>query len=255
MHEPPAQLWRLPRRFRPLADDVVHVWSVRLDLGPERVQQLLEVLSPDERERGDAFRFAYLRRRHVVARGVLRQLLGAYLTADPSSLRFHVGPFGKPSVLERLAGMSLSFNVSHSAELALIAVARGRELGVDVEHVRAIEDADAIAERYFCAPERDELRSSQGHAKTERFFTYWTRKEALLKATGDGLSLPLDRVDVSIVQRGQSWTIPVLDGSRATRHLTLVDLKPAVGYAGALAVEGAGWRHVCWRWPEDGHVR
>jgi 4'-phosphopantetheinyl transferase len=249
MQQQRCQSWHLAQEFPALPHDAVHVWCVRLDLQPESVQRLEEVLAMDERERADAFRFAYLRRRYVVTRGVLRQLLATYLTADAASLRFHFSALGKPSLVERVDSTSLSFNVSHSEEIALIAAARGRELGVDIERIRAIEDADGVAEHYFCPPERDALRLSQGDSKTKHFFTYWTRKEALLKATGDGLSLPLDRVDVSTIRYGKPHGVLIRDRFGAARHLTLVDLAPAIGYTGALAVEGVGWKLGCWLWP------
>jgi len=249
-------LWHPPHELPPLLGEAVHIWSVRLDINPAQVHRLGETLAEDERERAAAFRFAHLRARFVVTRAVVRQLLARYVGAGatPSSLRFRYGAFGKPSLIETHEDVPLSFNVSHSDELALIAVARGRDVGVDVEGVRAIANADGIAERYFCAPEREALRSSQDESKTTLFLTYWTRKEALLKATGDGLSVPLDRVDVSGVLGEQPQLVFVLDGSGAPRQLALVDLKPAGGYIGALAVEGSGWQLSCWRWPDSGDL-
>jgi 4'-phosphopantetheinyl transferase len=247
-------MWHLQLELPPLLDQTVHIWCVRLDVRPERVQWLVEILAADEQERAARFRFAHLRRRFVVARATVRQLLALYLGTIPSRLRFRYGTFGKPSLDEIPNGMPLSFNVAHSAELALIAVARGRDVGVDVERVRAVEDADAIAERYFCAPERDALRQSRGESKTALFFTYWTRKEAILKATGEGLSLPLDRVDVSTILGERPQTVSVLDGSGAPRQLGLIDLRPAIGYSGALAAERADWRFAYWRWPDGREI-
>src|SRR5215212_2964008 len=115
-------MWQPSHEFPPLLDETVHVWSVRLDVPPEHVQQLVEILAADERERAAAFRFAHLRRRFVVTHAVVRKLLAHYVSATPSSLNFSYGTFGMPSLVEMPKGMSLSFNVSHSEELALIAV-------------------------------------------------------------------------------------------------------------------------------------
>lgn len=249
------QIWHQPRELPPLLEETVHIWSVRLDGALVQPYRLAEALSVDELERAAAFRFAHLRRRFVVTRAVVRQLLALYVGATPSSLRFCYSALGKPSLIETHTGAPLSFNVSHSDELALIAVTRGRAVGVDVEGMREIDEADGIAEHYFCAPERDELRSSQGRSTTALFLTYWTRKEAVLKATGDGLSMPLDRVDVSGVPGEQPQTVVVLDGSGAPRQLALVDLKPTERYVGALAVEGIGWQYSCWRWPHSGDIK
>jgi 4'-phosphopantetheinyl transferase len=247
-------VWSSPRGLPLLSDDAVHVWTVRLDIGPASIQHLAETLAVDELKRAAAFRFAHLRRRFVVTHAVVRLLLGHYVGAAPSSLRFSFGTFGKPSLVDRLRGEPLAFNISHSDELALIAVARGREVGVDVERLRPIEDVDAIAGHYFCAQERDVLQSRQGESKTAFFLAYWTRKEAVLKATGDGLSVPLDQVDVSTVPGDRPHVIAVADGAGALRQLALVDLKPASGYVGALAVEGTGWQLNCWSWPDQGDV-
>jgi len=119
---------------------------------------------------------------------------------------------------------------------------------VDVERLRSIDRADAIAERYLCPAEQETLRATTEDAKAKLFLTYWTRKEALLKATGDGLSMPLDRLDVSGVSDALPRLLTIPDGSGVMRLLAIMDLKPAAGYAGALAVEGYGWQPACWRW-------
>jgi 4'-phosphopantetheinyl transferase len=155
---------------------------------------------------------------------------------------------GKPALVNVPRDRCPSFNLSHSGDLALLAVASGRDVGVDVEQVQPIADADAIAEHYFCARERDTLRQIDGEARMALFYTYWTRKEAILKATGDGLSLPLDQVDVSTVSGERAEVVSVLDGSGAIRDLAIVDLDPAIGYASAVAVEGVNWRYACWCW-------
>ncbi len=278
----PRPTWQVSHGWPLLAEDTVHIWAIPLDALPAHIDRLRAALSPEERTRAAAFRFPQVQRRFVVARAALRQVLAGYLGTSPSSVAFQYGPFGKPSLAaptarrrgslgsassapsstdvpvesEPLAGAAaaagappLTFNLSHSADLALIAVTRGRAVGVDVEHLRPVTDADAIAEGYFCPAERSILRQRSGPAKQALFLTYWTRKEALLKATGDGLGLPLDAVDVSAVRGDEAAAVRVVDGAGVLRRLSLLDLCPPGDYLGAVAVEGSGWRLACWHWP------
>jgi 4'-phosphopantetheinyl transferase len=222
-----------------LGPDEVHVWSVDLDRLPEAV--LGEPLSADERERGRRFRFERDRRRFVTARGLLRRLLGRYLGLEPSRLRFGYGPRGKPF----LAGEDeLRFNVSHSGGLALLAFAWDRELGVDVEEERPVEEAEAIARRYFSSWEERELRLLTEVERQAAFFRCWTRKEAFIKATGDGLSRSLDAFDVTLAPGEPARLLRVEGEPEAAFRFWLEDVSPAPGFAGALAVEGREARVV-----------
>jgi len=119
---------------------------------------------------------------------------------------------------------------------------------VDVERLRSFDQTDGIAERYLCPAEQATLGATPNDAKTMLLLTYWTRKEALLKATGDGLSMPFDQLDVSGIAGALPRGLTIPDGSGVMRPLAVMDLKPAVGYIGALAVEGRGWQPTCWRW-------
>ena len=228
-----------PRGVERLGPDEVHVWSVDLDRLPEAV--LGQPLSANERERGRRFRFERDRRRFVTARGLLRRLLGRYLGLEPSRLRFGYGPRGKPF----LAGEDeLRFNVSHSGGLALLAFAWDRELGVDVEEEREVEEAEAIARRYFSSWEERELRLLTEVERQAAFFRCWTRKEAFIKATGDGLSRPLDAFDVTLAPGEPARLLRVEGEPEAAGRFWLEDVSPAPGFAGALAVEGRAARVV-----------
>jgi 4'-phosphopantetheinyl transferase len=228
-----------PRGVERLGPDEVHVWSVDLDRLPEAV--LGQPLSANERERGRRFRFERDRRRFVTARGLLRRLLGRYLGLEPSRLRFGYGPRGKPF----LAGEDeLRFNVSHSGGLALLAFAWDRELGVDVEEEREVEEAEAIARRYFSSWEERELRLLTEVERQAAFFRCWTRKEAFIKATGDGLSRPLDAFDVTLAPGEPARLLRVEGEPEAAFRFWLEDVSPAPGFAGALAVEGREARVV-----------
>jgi 4'-phosphopantetheinyl transferase len=250
MEYPLRQFWDSPLSCPALPRDAVHVWSVELDLPLRRVMRYALLLSPDEQARAARFRFREHRRRFVVAHGVLRCILAAYLADDPLQLRFRCDPRSKPGLIEPAGSDWLSFNLSHSAGVALIAVAHGREVGVDVERMRQVDQVDSIAEHHFCVSEREAVCITPEERKSDLFFAYWTRKEALLKATGDGILTPLNVVDVSDPPRSLLRLLKVRDGCRLRRQLAIQDLKPAVGYAGALAVEGDGWQLACWRWTE-----
>ena len=185
MHRSDLAWQDAPDQLPWLTSTVVHVWAVRLDSPPAHIDALYATLSADERERSSRFHFDRDRRRYICARGVLRQLFSRYLDAAAEEFTFSYGPSGKPSLGGRFRG-ALTFNVSHSDDLALIAIGRDIELGVDVEAVRALDDADGIASRFFAPGENERLRSLPDGIRTGAFFACWTRKEAYLKALGSG---------------------------------------------------------------------
>src|SRR5262245_39260742 len=185
--------WQAPPAGYALPDDEVHVWRVGLDWPAASVAELKGVLSSDERARADRFHFEIDHRRHVVGRGVLRLVLARCLGTAPHALRFDTGARGKPNLAAGFARARLQFNVSHSGELALVALTVGRAVGVDVEWIRHDLDVEAIAERYFSARENAALATLAADARRDAFYACWTRKEAYIKAVGDGLALPLDQ--------------------------------------------------------------
>jgi len=189
---------------------------VRLDLAPEAVHARVALLSAGERQRAARFRFERDRRRFVAARALLRELLAERLAARPETIELVYGKHGKPA----LARYDLQFNVSHSGDVAAYAFARGCGIGIDVEEIRALPEAGAIAARMFSRSENDAYAALPAREKQQGFFNCWTRKEAVVKALGDGLSLPLDQFDVSLAP-GES--------ARMLRN-------------GTARGEGAGWR-------------
>jgi 4'-phosphopantetheinyl transferase len=212
----------------------IHVWQASLDRTGDVVGRLESALSPDEKARADRFHFVNDRNRFVVARGLLRELVGKYLQQDPASLAFSYGQHGKPSLSGEHASSGLCFNLSHSAGLAVYAIARGRNLGIDVEHVRPESAGAEIAERYFSAREVSDLRRLLPEARVEGFFHCWTRKEAYLKATGMGLQIPLDSFAVSLLPEKPAQ---FLEGVDPRWHLAAY--QPAEGYVAAVAYDGA----------------
>jgi len=234
----------------------VHVWRATLDWPSKSLAGLEQCLSSDERERLERFRFERDSRRYLVGRGALRTVLGRYLDVGPERLRFDYTPFGKPYLTPGLMGdvtafEDLIFNVSHSGKLLLIAVAAGRALGIDVEQVRADVEVESIAARYFSPREQSALAKLTGMEQVEAFFDCWTRKEAYIKAKGDGLSLPLDQFDVSLLPGEAARLLETRPDRDEARRWDLIELDVAAEYKAALAVEGTGWTLRCWDYPPE----
>jgi 4'-phosphopantetheinyl transferase len=209
---------------------------------------LEELLASDEISRADRFRFDKHRRRFVVARGLLRVILGRYLDLEPGQLRFVYNDHGKPSLAPAPATRGLSFNLSHAHRLALVAVTQYRQLGIDLEHIRPIPEIEQITERILSPQEKEMFRALHGTDRLEVFFQYWTCKEAYIKAKGEGLSLPLDQfqIDQILGEAAPLLSIPG-DPQQGTRWF-LRKLIPATGYVAALAVEGKGWKLAQWHY-------
>jgi len=209
--------------------------------------ELRSVLSPDEGARADRFRVAADRARFVAARGALRRILARYTGERPEDLRFSYAAWGKPG-LEPVAGAHrIEFNVSHSGQLALYAVAEGRRLGVDVERIVPVtENDERLSRSWLSERELVEMSATDASARTRRFYSLWTRKEAYLKARGEGLSLDPDRVRIPYDPVGGSFESAFEFGAAA--RWTLRELEVGPGYAAALAVEGHDWRLSEWEY-------
>lgn len=243
-------LWREARRPASLAADEIHVWRIPLDgVGPSQ-DEAQALLSADEQERWGRFHFARDRRRFERARVALRVILAAYLDEEARRIRFAFGTHGKPELAEPSG--EVGFNLSHSGDLALLAVAGRREVGVDVEAVRPVCDAEAIAERFFSPAENAALRQLPPQGRLDAFFRCWTRKEAYLKALGEGLARPLDGFDVSLEPDAPARLLKVHADPQEASRWWLTALEPGPGYVGALAACGRGWRPSLWEWPSPG---
>jgi 4'-phosphopantetheinyl transferase len=231
----------LPKATICLGHDEVHLWRGELEALCGHEPHWKTVLSPDELKRADRFHFARDRQRFVAARALLRTILASYLDTAPSDLSFVYSKKEKPS-LASAHSSDVTFNISHSGGIALFAFALGREIGVDVEQVRSDFDLDAIARRFFSEHEQNQLAGLPTEAKAEAFFRCWTRKEAYIKATGDGLSLPLSQFDVSLEPGKQDALFATRpDASEAARWL-LGEVPAGSGYIGAICVRGRNWK-------------
>ncbi|MEO0947604.1 MAG: 4'-phosphopantetheinyl transferase superfamily protein [Cyanobacteria bacterium J06641_5] len=226
--------WRLPPARPTLEPQHIHLWQAVLEATPERLLDYWALLAPHERERAERFRFPQHRDRFVVGRGMLRSLLGSYLEIAPAQVQFEYSERGKPFLA---AGIDLSFNVSHSRDRILLGFAWNVRLGVDLEYVRPMPEAAQLATRFFCPAEAAIVAALPAVERERAFFCAWTRKEAYLKATGEGI-LGLADVEVAIAA-DRSPEILAIGGDRANALAwSLHHLEPATSYVGAVA-----WEH------------
>ena len=233
-----------------LAMDEVHVWRLPL-AGPAGLAEgLTHLLAPDERDKAARFRFDIDRQRYVAGRVGLRVLIGRLLDTPANKLTFTYGPKEKPSLAANV-DPPLEFNISHSGELILIALSRGRAVGIDVERIRADVAALDIAGRFFSENERNALARLDPAVQCRAFFACWTRKEAYIKAQGDGLSLPLAAFDVTLVPGEPARLTGTRPNPAEAARWSLHDLPAGRDYKAAVAVEGTGWKLKCWDWPLD----
>lgn len=187
-----------PEVFPVVDVDDVDVVAARLDLPEMACAVLGQLLSPPERERAGRFRSAEHRNRYIVARARLRELLAARLKIEPAEIGIATAEHGKPVLAEAHAASGWEFNLSHSGDMAVYAFARGRPVGIDVERIRDVPHAADIAERFFSPTEAAAYRALPESRRNLAFLACWTRKEAFIKALGEGLSHPLDAFDVSL---------------------------------------------------------
>jgi 4'-phosphopantetheinyl transferase len=221
---------------RIMARPDVHVWCVALDVDAAELQRLRTTLSRAEAARADRFVRQRDAEHFITARGALRTLLGCYLEVPPGEVAFRYGAHGKPVLAEEFAQRELRFNLSHSHGLALLALAR-REVGIDIEFLNRKVEHEQIATRFFSASECAELLALPHAQRSDGFFRCWTRKEAYIKALGEGLSHPLADFDVTLAPGVPARLVATRRDPAETARWEMVDLTPRPGYVGALAVE------------------
>jgi len=229
-----------------LPKDEVQLWRVDLEAIRADEARWNKVLSPDELRRASRFHFSHDRQRFVASRALLRMILAGYLATEPKALSFAYSKKEKPLLGPAHGGSDITFNVSHSGGIALLAFTRQREIGVDVEQVRRDFDVKPIARRFFSAREQEQLAAFPDEEKPEAFFRCWTRKEAYIKATGEGLSLPLQQFDVSIAAEEQDALLSTRPDSAEAGLWSLRQIPASSGYVAALCVRGRDWRLKHW---------
>jgi len=228
-----------------LSPDAVHLWRVNLEAVSGAESRWSEILSEDERIRAARFHFDQDRRYFIAGRALLRCVLAEYLGTEAKDLKFEYSEKSKPALGGDYRASKLHFNISHSGGIALFAIS-GRRIGVDVEQIRHDFDTAAIAERFFSTHERKQLAALPLDEQHEAFFRCWTRKEAYIKATGDGLSLPLSQFDVSITANDRNALLATRPDELEATQWSLQDVQVGAGYCGAVCVFGAGWKLIDW---------
>lgn len=240
--------WSDAPRTETLDAGDIHIIAVALDEPDAAARSLIDqAITAAERTRADRFHFAVDRDRFLVGRAVLRGLLAQHTGRAPDDIPIVEGARGKPLLAAGIDD-TLQFNVSHSRGLALVALTRLGELGIDVEAIHDLSDLVSVAERYFAPDERAVIRELDGQARIEAFFTCWTRKEAYIKALGEGLAHPLDRFVVAMRAGEPARFLRIGDDTSAASAWTLADLRPAPGFVGALAIQTPNAHLRCWRW-------
>lgn len=234
--------WGSPPLHPVLDKDQVHLWLTWVDQAIAQVPQLRQILSADEQARADRFHFERDRHRFTISRGRLRQILSRYLNTSAEQIQFCYGIHGKPSLAGSLANTGLQFNLAHSGEVVLCGVTRDRQIGVDVEQIRPLPKVHQLAERCLSPQEQNSLTNS--NSPEETFLTYWTCKEAYLKAIGSGLSQPMDQIEFALIPRVQLQK--VLGSSETANLWSLQLLDLSASYKAALAVEGQDYQLMCW---------
>jgi 4'-phosphopantetheinyl transferase len=226
----------------------VHLWLASLNVTDQVFDALNQGLSSDEWERADRFLFERDRRNFIVGRGILRDILTRYLDCQPGDIRFDYEPHGKPGLRSMGTSPGLEFNLSHSSGFFVLAVAFGRQVGVDIERVRPLPDLDQMASDSFSEHERNALSALTPEDMLLGFFRCWTRKEAYLKARGDGLSIALDAFDMSLAPDNPIHMLSNrLDHNEVSRW-SFYTFTPEQGFIGALAIEGQGTTPVFRHW-------
>jgi 4'-phosphopantetheinyl transferase len=237
MGHDPAEHWPVLDQTPPLLPEVAHVWRFSLDRPLEEIETLREVCSEDERTRADRYLRPHLRLRFAAGRGVLRTILGLYLRCSAHEIAFTYNGYGKPDLAGDAASSGLKFNLSHSAGQALLAVCNGRAIGVDIEELRPEVNCQDLSTAFFSAREVADLKSVPEQQRREAFFHCWTRKEAYIKARGQGLTLPLDKFDMTLLPGVPAELLAARDAPEEVLRWSVASLAPAPGFVGALVVE------------------
>jgi 4'-phosphopantetheinyl transferase len=223
--------WSRPAQDLALNEGDLHIWLAWLDVETQELTRLRSYLNREEVSRAERFVFPRDRNHFIVARGRLRELLGKYLHCPPNAVQFKTGRYGKLSLFDDRD--RLHFNLSHSHGLAIYGICMGREIGIDTEKTRPGFAGGEIAQRYFSASEQQELAEVPQEIRDTAFFLCWTRKEAYIKAHGDGLQIPLDSFDVSLTP-GQPEQLRSADCDRWSMRSFI----PAPEFVAAIVVEG-----------------
>jgi 4'-phosphopantetheinyl transferase len=246
--------WQTPSPSLDLPAGHLHIWRVPQEVPAAALARYWPILAADEQARANRFHFDRDKNRYVVARAVLRLINGRYLSLPPQQITFTYTEYDKPALAPTQSafpdGGRLQFNVSHSGGLAMMAFCRDAEVGIDVEKRRLLDDGEQIAERFFSASEVAVFKSLPTEQRNEAFFNCWTRKEAYIKAIGEGLSCPLDVFGVTLTPGEPARLLQIRGSEAAAAEWSLFSLEPDEGFITAVAIPGQNWQLSYWQWPE-----
>jgi len=248
----PIAAWPTPPAELSLAAHEVHIWRVGFVQPSPVIAACRALLPAEEIARAERFYFERDRRRFLVSHGMVRTVLGQYLGLKPKQLQFIHGPKGKPDLAPEWNALGIRFNLSHSGDFALMGVSPGLVMGIDIEQIRIDFGGQEIAERFFSRFEVDTLLSLPEHQRAEAFFYCWTRKEAYIKAQGDGLSLPLDSFDVTFAPGTEPALLRVAEDPKEVARWKLYNIEIGPGYKAALMIEGKEHRLRYFDWQPPG---
>lgn len=236
--ESPSQNWTAAPHPPPLIGSDIHIWRAVLTGSPNELSHYSSILSPAEIARAERFYFERDRDRYIFGRGILRTLLGNYLGMNAAEIDIIYGEQGKPAVESRVENKSLEFNLSHSNEYAVYVFGWNHALGIDIEHIRPFSDVDDFAERFFSQSEKELIKSLADEKKWAAFFKLWTCKEALLKATGKGLTVPLNEAEISLGVNSSAQLASMSGNAEDAKRWRLEIFKPFANYQSAVIVDG-----------------
>ncbi|MEI7556717.1 4'-phosphopantetheinyl transferase superfamily protein [Candidatus Chlorohelix sp.] len=231
-----------------LQENEVQVWKIEFVQARSQLPLFKEYLTPEEIERAVRYRRIQDGERFIIARGMLRHLLGQYLNEKPAKIKLITLAHGKPALPQTTYQKPVEFNISHSGELALLAFSAGMKLGVDLEKINPAIEFSSIARNFFSIAEIRLLEELPLSEKPQYFFRLWTIKEAYLKACGKGLTFPLDQVEIVPASAQNMVYFTIRTPKPDTQYWKVRELKPAEKYCGALAVAGDGWTLSCFKW-------
>jgi 4'-phosphopantetheinyl transferase len=237
--------WRQAAPGELINSNEVHVWRVFLDVPTVEFESLLGFLSVDELARAERFHFERDQKRFIAARGILRKILGNYLNKHPGKICFEYSSHGKPMLAHNHGDDNLCFNLSHSCAFALYAVTLSKNIGIDIESIRDNVSIEQVAQQFFSQNEISSLEKIDINKRSGLFFQYWTRKEAFLKARGEGISFPMEQCDVSLISGSVLSPVTLQDNNSKTSSLYVQDLFPGNGYAAAIAIEDSDCNISC----------
>ena len=238
----PSPLWPS------LQGEDVHVWLANLNQPDSVAGWLLSTLNKDERHQAGRFHFNRHRVHYIASHGILREILSRYLRIPPQAIRFRFGVKGKPSIDAENSDETVHFNMAHSGSYALYAISRRPKTGADIEKVREIIDRDQFVSRNFSMIEVDTYQNLPHKLQEEAFLNCWTRKEAYIKAIGDGLHKPLDQFSVSITPGEPARLVNIVGDPKSGSQWTLRGFNPVSGYVAAIAVKGVIRNLERWMW-------